>query len=67
MGVSRKPILIVLASLLGARQIRLADDLGRARSRPVLSVDPVEAGVLQVGFDRDDRTGLAAPTDLAMR
>lgn len=60
MGESRKPTLIVLAGLPGAGKSRLADDLGRARSWPVLSVDPVEAGILQVGFDRDDRTGLAA-------
>lgn len=60
MGAPKKATLIVMAGLPGAGKSRLADDLGCARSWPVLSVDPVEAGILAAGFERDDRTGLAA-------
>ena len=52
--------LIAMAGLPGAGKSRLADDLGRARGWPVLSVDPIEAAIVSVGFDRSERTGLAA-------
>lgn len=53
-------MLIAMAGLPGAGKSRLADDLGRARGWPVLSVDPIEAAIVSVGFDRNERTGLAA-------
>ncbi len=53
-------MLIVMAGLPGAGKSTVADGLGRARSWPVLSVDPVEAALLYSGIDAAQPTGLAA-------
>lgn len=49
-----------MAGLPGSGKSALAEDLARALSVPVLSVDPIEAALLRAGLDHDERSGLAA-------
>lgn len=49
-----------MAGLPGAGKSALADALGRRTGWPVLSVDPVEAALLEAGIGSHQPTGLAA-------
>ena len=49
-----------MAGLPGAGKSTVADALARRTGWPVLSVDPVEAALLQAGVRPDEPTGLAA-------
>jgi predicted kinase len=49
-----------MAGLPGAGKSTVADAVGRRTGWPVLSVDPVEAALLQAGIGTDQPTGLAA-------
>ena len=48
-----------MCGLPGAGKSALAEDLGRAMSVPVLSVDPIEAALLRAGIAPDQPVGLA--------
>ncbi len=52
--------LIVMCGLPGAGKSTLAEDICRALSVPVLSVDPIEAALLRSGIATDQPVGLAA-------
>ncbi len=49
-----------MCGLPGAGKSTVADALGRRHGWPVLSVDPVESAMLQVGIASSQPTGLAA-------
>ena len=53
-------MLIVFSGLPGTGKSAVADRVGRARGLPVLSVDPIESGILRAGIARSFETGLAA-------
>lgn len=53
-------MLIVMAGLPGSGKSAIADELGRALSLPILSVDPIEAAMYRAGIDRTQPIGLAA-------
>lgn len=56
----RSSRLIVFAGLPGAGKSTLADALGRELGIPVVSVDPIEAGLHRAGLRPDQPLGLAA-------
>jgi predicted kinase len=53
-------MLIVLSGLPGTGKSAVAAGLARARRTPVLSVDPIESGMLRSGIPASFETGLAA-------
>jgi predicted kinase len=53
-------MLIVMAGLPGAGKSAVAEDVGRTRRAPVLSVDPIEAAMWRAGVAGEQPTGLAA-------
>jgi predicted kinase len=54
------PILIVMSGLAGTGKSTVADGIGQALNIPVLSVDPIEAAIVEAGIARSFETGLAA-------
>jgi predicted kinase len=53
-------VLIVTAGLPGAGKSTIAEVVGNRLGLAVLSVDPIEAAILEAGIDSDQPTGLAA-------
>ncbi|WP_162942213.1 AAA family ATPase [Desertimonas flava] len=53
-------MLIVMSGLPGTGKSAIADELGRRRTWPVLSVDPVEAAIWRCGITASFETGVAA-------
>jgi predicted kinase len=53
------PTLILLSGLPGSGKTALAEDLSRALSVPVFSIDPIEAAMWRAGLPKTE-TGLAA-------
>jgi predicted kinase len=53
-------MLIAMCGLPGSGKSTVADDLGRRRGWPVLSVDPVEAAIRRAGVAPGQPVGLAA-------
>lgn len=53
-------MLIAMAGLPAAGKSTMADILGARLSASVVSVDPIEAAILEAGIDSDQPTGLAA-------
>lgn len=53
-------MLIVTAGLPGAGKSTIAEVVGNRLGLAVLSVDPIEAAILEAGIDSDQPTGLAA-------
>ncbi|HWH27042.1 MAG TPA: AAA family ATPase [Pseudolysinimonas sp.] len=53
-------MLIVTAGLPASGKSTIAEIVGNRLSIPVLSVDPIEAAILDAGIDSDQPTGLAA-------
>jgi predicted kinase len=53
-------VLIVVSGLPGTGKSAIADALSRTRGLPVLSVDPIEAAIVQAGIEHGFETGLAA-------
>jgi len=53
-------MLIVMAGLPGAGKSAVAEDLARALTCAVLSVDPAEAAMWRAGVSKSEPTGLAA-------
>ena len=49
-----------MSGLPGSGKTAMADEIGRALRCPVVSVDPIEAAILQAGIGRSFETGLAA-------
>jgi predicted kinase len=56
----RDDMLIVMSGLPGVGKSAIADAIGRAMPATVISVDPIEAAMLQSGIGADQPTGLAA-------
>ena len=53
-------MLVAMAGLPGTGKTAIAELLGARLSKPVVSVDPIEAAILRAGIDADQPTGLAA-------
>ena len=53
-------MLIVIPGLPGTGKSALADDVGRSLGATVLSVDPIEAALLESGIEQSFATGFAA-------
>ena len=53
-------MLIVVSGLPGTGKSALADDVGRSLGATVLSVDPIEAALLESGIEQSFATGFAA-------
>jgi predicted kinase len=49
-----------MSGLAGSGKSTIADAIGRALQIPVLSVDPIEAAIVEAGVERSFETGLAA-------
>jgi len=53
-------MLVAMAGLPGSGKSTIAELVGEARGKPIISVDPIESSILRAGIDPDQPTGLAA-------
>ena len=53
-------VLVIMSGLPGVGKSAIADELGRALPACVVSVDPIEAAMLESGIAQSFETGLAA-------
>ncbi|MET3808078.1 putative kinase [Nakamurella sp. UYEF19] len=53
-------VIVALCGLPGSGKSALAEDLARNLGAPILSVDPIESAMVQVGLPRSETTGIAA-------
>jgi predicted kinase len=58
--MQERPRLIVVSGLPGVGKSTVADGLSEKLKLAVLSVDPIESGILKSGIKRSFKTGLAA-------
>lgn len=59
-GDVRVPVLVVTAGLPGSGKSTIAEIIAGRLGATAISVDPIEAAILQAGIDSDQPTGLAA-------
>lgn len=52
--------IIVISGLPGSGKSSLAEALAAKLKLPLLSVDPIESAIIKAGFDKNNKTGLAA-------